>query len=190
MGADAIKLLAISGSLRRDSFNRGLLRAAQELAPAGVHVVAYDEWAHAEAFDEDLEQAPPPGAAAVRARIEAADGLLIATPEYNGSMPGALKNALDWASRPHGLSPLAGKPVAAISSSPSPFGGTWAGESLRRALSLSGAQVTETELAIGKVDQLFADGELTDTETRAQVAALVEELTESVAAGAASGLAA
>ena len=190
MRSEAIKLLALSGSLRHDSFNRGLLRAAQEVAPVGVELVPYDDWADAEPYNEDLEGSVPGGAAAVRERISEADGLLIATPEYNGGVPGALKNALDWASRPHGLSPLAGKPVAVISSSPSPFGATWAGESLRRALSLSGAQVVDGELAIGKVSELFENGELADSAARARIGRLVEELAETVAATDVSAVAA
>src|SRR5213078_3898572 len=112
-------------------------------------------------YDEDLDVDPAPEAVrALREAIAGADALLIATPEYNGSVPGALKNALDWASRPHGESALVAKPVAVISSSPSPFGATWAGEHLRRALMLSGAAVVEGELAIGKVDEKLADGTL------------------------------
>src|SRR3954451_1086361 len=190
MAADAIELLAISGSLRRDSFNRGLLRAAQELAPAGMRIEPYDEWAAAEAFDQDAEVAPPPGAARALERIRAADGLLIATPEYNGGVPGALKNALDWASRPHGLGPIAGKPVAVVSSSPSPFGATWAGEQLRRALTLSGALVVGEELAIGRVEERFSGGELADSETRAQIAELIEALAASIDAVATQAVAA
>ena len=177
-----MNVLALSGSLRRASHSRGLLRAAQEAAPAGASVELYDGWAEVPAFNQDLENAPPPLVRELRDRIAAADALMIATPEYNGSIPGALKNALDWASRPHGESVLMSKPVAVVSSSPSPFGGTWAGEHLRRALALSGAVVVERELAIGKVDQLFADGELADPETRHNLSELRDELVETAGA--------
>jgi chromate reductase len=173
-----MRVLALSGSLRRDSHNRALLRAAIELAPADVEVEVYDGWAEVPAFNEDLEDDPPASVERMRERIAAADALLIATPEYNGSIPGALKNALDWASRPHGLSALAGTPVAVVSSSPSPFGATWAGEHLRRALALSGALVVERELAIGKVDERFADGRLTDGETVTALRELLDELAQ------------
>ena len=175
-------VLALSGSLRRASYSRGLLRAAQEVAPAGASVELYDGWAEVPAYNEDLESTPPRAVEELRERIASADALLIATPEYNGSVPGALKNALDWASRPHGESALVAKPVAVVSSSPSPFGGTWAGEHLRRALALSGAVVVERELAIGKVDQLFEDGELADPETRNRLSELLHELLETAGA--------
>jgi chromate reductase, NAD(P)H dehydrogenase (quinone) len=190
MNDGPIKVLAISGSLRSDSYNRGLLRAAQELAPAGAEVDLYDGWADVPAFNEDLEADPPESVERMRARIDAADGLLIATPEYNGSVPGGLKNALDWASRPHGLSVLVAKPAAVLSSSTTPFGAAWSGEQMRRALVLSGAAVVERELAFGKVDERFAGGELADSETRAEVAGLVEELVESIAAMSPRALAA
>lgn len=180
-----MKVLALSGSLRRDSYNRGLLRAAQGLAPAGVELETYDGWAEVPAFNEDLESRPPGSVHALRERIAAADALLVATPEYNGSVPGALKNAVDWASRPRGASALAGKPVAVIGSSPSPFGATWAQEHLRRALMLSGAVLVDDELAIGRVNERFSEGELTDGEARAQIAALVEELVRMAATEAA-----
>jgi chromate reductase, NAD(P)H dehydrogenase (quinone) len=177
-----MRVLALSGSLRRDSHNRALLRAAQELAPVGVEVEVYDGWADVPAFNEDLEHDPPASVEDFREQIAEADAVLIATPEYNGSIPGALKNALDWASRPHGLSALAGKPVAVVSSSPSPFGATWAGEHLRRALALSGAVVVEQELAIGKVDQKLSGGGLTDSETRAELRDLLAELAQTASA--------
>ncbi len=106
-----MRILAISGSLRRGSYSSGLLRAAQELAPTGAEVELYQGMAGLPAYNEDLdvEGSAPEPVADLRKRIAAADALLLATPEYNGSLPGALKNALDWASRPHGSSALAAK---------------------------------------------------------------------------------
>ena len=118
----------------------------------------------------------------LRKKIAAADALLVATPEYNGSIPGALKNALDWASRPHGSSALAAKPVAVIGSSPSPFGAAWAQEALRRVLAIAGAQLLDTELTVGRVDGRFERNQLTDAGTREEVAALLGELSRFAAA--------
>jgi len=179
-----MRILAISGSLRRDSYSSGLLRAARELAAAAVEIEIYDDLAEIAAFNEDLEESVPAAVADLRERIGAADALLIATPEYNGSIPGALKNALDWASRPYGEAALVGKPVAVIGSSPSPFGAAWAQEHLRRALSLSGSVVLERELKVGRVDERFEDGELIDLGTREELRELVGELLELAAAGA------
>jgi chromate reductase len=180
-----IRVLAITGSLRRDSYNRGLLRAAQELAPAGVEVELYDGWWDVPAFNEDLEGKTPAAVERMRARIAEANAILIATPEYNGAVPGGLKNALDWASRPHGIAVLVGKAAAVVSGSTTPFGAAWAGEQLRRALTLSGAQVAERELAIGKIDERFSGRELADTETRHELAELVAEVAAMSAAEAA-----
>jgi len=185
-----MRILAISGSLRRGSYSSGLLRAAQELAPGGAEVELYDGLAEVPAFNEDLEGEPPRAVQALRERIASADGLLIATPEYNGSVPGVLKNALDWASRPHGEAPLVGNPVAVIGSSPSPFGAAWAQEHLRRALALSGSLVLERELKVGRVDGRFKDGELTDVGTREELSALLAELLELAAARQAEPVAA
>ncbi|MFN8160485.1 MAG: NADPH-dependent FMN reductase [Solirubrobacterales bacterium] len=182
-----MRILAISGSLRRGSYSSGLLRAARELAPAGVEIDTYGGLAGLPAYDEDLDAgAPPAPVAELRERIAGADALLIATPEYNGSVPGALKNALDWASRPHGLSALSAKPVGVIGSSPSPFGGAWAEESLRRVLTVAGALPLETEMTVGKVDTLFVDGELADPGTRSEIAALVAGLAGFAEAGRAA----
>ena len=177
-----MRILAISGSLRRGSYSSGLLRAARELAPAGIEIEVYEDLAEIAAFNEDLEESVPAAVADLRERIAAADALLIATPEYNGSIPGALKNALDWASRPHGEAALVGRPVAVIGSSPSPFGAAWAQEHLRRALSLSGSVVLERELKVGRVDERFEDGELIELGTREELQELVEDLIELAAA--------
>jgi chromate reductase len=173
-----LRVLGISGSLRRGSYSTGLLRAAREDAPRGIAVEPYQGLDRIPAFNQDLERDPPAPVRELNARIDAADALLIATPEYNGSVPGVLKNALDWASRPHGEAALTGKPVAVIGSSPSPFGAAWAQEHLRRALTLSGAVVLEDELKIGRVDERFAGGELTDRGTREEIADLLSSLAE------------
>jgi chromate reductase len=153
-----MRILAISGSLRRESYNRRLLLAARcQLRPAfrvdlweGLHAVP--------AFDEDREAGPtPPAVAALRGSIQVADAVLIATPEYNGSIPGALKNALDWASRPYASNGLRGKPVAVIGASPSPRGAKAAQHDLRKVLRVIGAEVVDAELAVASVHQHFDD---------------------------------
>ena len=161
-----MRVLAISGSLRRDSYNTALLRAARDLAPAGVAVELYDGLAAVPAFNEDLEADPPAPVEDLKRRIAEADALLVATPEYNGSAPGALKNALDWASRPKGSGPLVGKPAAVIGASPGAFGAKWAQEQVRRALTLSGAMAVDAPLPVARCDRRFADGRLVDDDVR------------------------
>ena len=137
------RILAISGSLRQASHNTQLLRLAQEHAPDGVEIVIWDGLAEMPAYNEDLEVDPGEAVDELRGAIAGADALLIATPEYNFGVPGALKNALDWASRPYGASPLTGLPTAVIGASPSSFMALQARGDLRRALALSGALVDD-----------------------------------------------
>ena len=137
------RILAISGSLRRESHNRLLLHLAQEHAPDGVDVVIWDGLADVPAYNEDHEVDPGPAVMALRTAIVDADALLIATPEYNFGVPGALKNALDWASRPYGASALSGIPASVMGASPSSFAASQSRGDLRRALALSGASVDE-----------------------------------------------
>ncbi len=175
-----MKILAISGSLRGASYSSGLLRAAQELAPAGSEVNIYYGLDGLPSYNEDIDgdDDVPAEVRGLREAIGGADALLIATPEYNGSVPGGLKNALDWASRPHGESALAGTPAAAIASSPSPFGGAWALDALRRVLTIAGAAVAERETTLGRVNERFSDGDLTDAGTREEIASVLSELVE------------
>jgi chromate reductase len=161
-----VRVLGISGSLRRDSHNTKLLRAAGELveaqAPAGFvlyeglkAIPPYDE-------DDDVDGGPAPVADLRRALAEA-DAILFATPEYNSSVPGQLKNAIDWASRPIATNPLRNTPVAVIGASTGMFGGVWAQAELRRVLGATGARVVEGEVAVGHAHERFDDqGRLTD----------------------------
>jgi chromate reductase len=124
--ADPISVLGFAGSLRARSYNRAALRAAVELAPAGMSIESFD-LAPIPLYNEDVKQQGfPPAVQDFRDKIRAADALLIVTPEYNHSIPGVLKNALDWASRPAGKSALSGTPVAVIGASTGMFGGVWA----------------------------------------------------------------
>ena len=178
-----MRILAISGSLRRDSQNTMLLRAAAGLLPAGVELAFYDGLKSVPPYDADDDVEPaPPEVAAVRAAVTEADAVLISTPEYNSSIPGALKNALDWASRPMATNSFRNKPVAVIGSSAGVFGAVWAQGELRKVLAAMGARVAEVEVAVGRVSEKFdADGRLVDEEIRGQLrdalATLIAEVT-------------
>ena len=181
-----MRILAISGSFRIGSHNTALARTAAALAPAGVEVELYEGLEAVPAFSQDREAVLPAPVQDLNRRIREADALLIATPEYNGSAPGALKNALDWASRPHGEAPLVGKPAAVVGASTTAFGAQWAQEQIRRALTLSGAMVIDAELAVGRADGKVVGGELIDREARDGLERVVSELVaaaEAVAAG-------
>ena len=178
-----MKILVISGSIRAGAYSATLGRATGELAPGSAEVSFYEGLGSIPAFDQDLEPGRTPEPVTdLRRRIEGTDALLLVTPEYNASIPGALKNAIDWASRPHGSSALMGRPTAIVSTAPSPFGGAWANQHLRKILTITGTPVVETELAIGKVDtKLGPDGALTDDETREAFASLLAELEQLLA---------
>lgn len=177
-----MKVLAISGSLRADSFTTRIARAAGDLVPDGVEIELYDNLEAIPNFNQDLEGSEPQAVVDLRDRIKAADALLIITPEYNATMPGGLKNAIDWASRPHGESALAGKPAAILSNSPMPFGGLWANQQVRKSFTITGTPTVEREVAIGKVDEKTDDSNrITDETARDEVIALLAELNELVA---------
>ena len=152
-------ILGIAGSLRAGSHNAQLLRLAAEELPEGVELVVFDGLAEIPAFDEDLEDLAPDAVDALKAAIAEADGILIATPEYNGSIPGALKNALDWVSRPIAESPIRRKPVAVIGASTSAFGAVWAQRELKKVLGVMGARVLDVELPVAKADRALLDAD-------------------------------
>lgn len=172
-----MRILGISGGLRQGSHNRRLLRAAGSSLPPGATLVTWDGLASLPAFDEDLEAAPPATVGELRAAVAGADALLIATPEYNASLPGALKNALDWTSRPFPGSVLKDKPVAVIGASTGLFGAVWAQAEARKVLKASGAHVIDTELPVGMADDAFgADDALNDPGLAQGLRDLLEEL--------------
>jgi len=173
-------ILAISGSLRADSHNGRLLDAAGREAPEGVRFEVWDGMRDVPHYDEDLDTPEPPaGVARLRDAIARADALLIATPEYNSSIPGSLKNAIDWASRPRAESPLRFKPVAVMGATTGSFGAVWAQAELRKVLGSAGARVVEGEVALAHAHDAFAeDGSLRDEGLREQLRDLVHLLVE------------
>ena len=163
-----MRILAVSGSLRNDSYNTKLLRAAAEAAPEGVEVELFDPAAIGDLpiYDQDLDQGAVPGSVArLRAEWDDADAILFATPEYNGSVPGGLKNAIDWASRPRLEAALTNKTVAVVAASPGQFGAMWAQADLRRILGIAGARVVGDELPVTRAHEKFDEaGRLLDGE--------------------------
>lgn len=163
-------VLGISGSLRGDSHNTRLLRAAARELPEGVELQLFEGLRDVPPYDEDADRDPAPAAVErLRRAIAGADALLIATPEYNSSIPGQLKNALDWASRPRSASPLRFKPVAVAGASTGAFGAVWAQAELRKVLGASGARVVEGDVALGHAHERFADDGALDHEVRDQL---------------------
>lgn len=179
-----VEVAAIAGSLRSASWARTLLRAAADRQPAGVRVTVWDGLEAVPLFNEDTEDPLPTGVAEMRQLIERSDALLIATPEYNRAIPGVLKNALDWASRPYGGSVLTGKPVAVIGTSPLPSGAASALSDVREVLSALRADVVEADLAIGQVHtRIDAAGGISDLELGARVTELLVNLARSARTG-------
>ncbi|MBB2200117.1 NADPH-dependent FMN reductase [Gluconacetobacter tumulisoli] len=177
-----LTILGISGSLRKGSFNTALLRAATTLAPPGMHIALYDELALLPPYDEDVRaQGFPAIVAQWRERIRQADGLLIATPEYNRSIPGVLKNAIDWASRPP-EQPFAGKPAAVIGATPGAVGTALAQYHLRQVLAAVDVTVLPgAELMVGAATAKFDEqGQLTDEPTRQHLARYLTRLRDLV----------
>jgi chromate reductase len=177
-----LRILGISGSLRPQSHNTKLLRNAEELLPADVEFELWQGLRAVPPYDEqdDVEPLPAP-VAALKDAIAEADGMLFATPEYNSSVPGQLKNALDWASRPPSNSPLRNKPVAVVGASTGAFGAVWAQAELRKVLAATGARVVDAEVAVGHADARFdGDGRLVDEAFRQELAETVDALVEAV----------
>ena len=150
-----MRVLGIAGSLRRGSLNSALLRAAAERLPAGAALIPFEQLSEIPPYDEDVEvDSVPEVVRDLREAILNADAVLIATPEYNHSIPGQLKNALDWASRPAGKSALNGKPAATIGASTGMFGAVWAQAELRKVLGAMGGRVLEAELPVAHARDL------------------------------------
>jgi chromate reductase len=153
-----MRILAISGSLRYESHNSRLLRAAAEMLPPGVELIPLDGLELVPPYNEDRDGDEAPRAVRrLREQIAAADAVLIATPEYNASVPGLLKNAVDWASRPLDENAFRRKPVLVIGASTGIFGAVWAQAELRKVLAHIGAEVADSELAVGQAHLTLSD---------------------------------
>jgi chromate reductase len=179
-----VRVLGISGSLRRDSHNTQLLRSAGELLAArGVEFELYDALKQVPPYDEDDDRFDGlPAAAHLRAAVAEADAVLFSTPEYNHSIPGQLKNAVDWLSRPVGQGAVFNKPVAVIGASTGMFGAVWAQAELRKVLAAAGARVADGEVPLGHAHTRFdEDGRLSDPNITEQVQAVVDQLIEQAA---------
>ena len=174
-------VLGIAGSLRRASYNRGLLRAARELAPTGMTIAIWDRLADLPPFDTDVEaRGDPEPVTDLKRAIAEANALLIATPEYNYGVPGILKNAIDWASRPPGSSPLIRKPVAIMGATPGQTGTARAQLQLRQAFVFTETlALLRPEVLVNRAREKFdADGNLTDDTTREFVGKLLAALVD------------
>jgi chromate reductase, NAD(P)H dehydrogenase (quinone) len=177
-----MKVLGLPGSLRVGSHNLTLLRAAAAELPSGAELVIWDRLAELPIYDPALDtDIAHPVVADLRAAIADADAVLVSTPEYNGSLPGGLKNALDWASRPFETNPLRGKPAAAMGASTGLFGAVWAQADARKVLKTIGAKVVESELPVGLAHQAFDDEGLLEDPLQAEMLRdLVEALVREV----------
>ena len=176
---NTIKVLAIAGSLRKKSYNRGLARAAQQFAPAGVTVDEF-EIGKLPLYNQDDESQPPAAVTELKAAVRAADAILFVTPEYNYSIPGALKNAIDWASRPYGDSAWEGKPVAIMGASAGTQGTGRAQYHLRQCfVFLNMYALNRPEVLIAGATQKFDEaGNLTDPKTKEYVTQLLTALAD------------
>lgn len=172
-----MRVLGISGSLRRDSHNTELLRTVATLLPSGVELELFEGLREIPPYAEDWESEAPAAVGRLRERIEAADAVLFATPEYNHSIPGGLKNALDWISRPLSESPLRDKPVAVIGASTGMFGAVWAQAELRKVAAALHARVVDREVPVPMADEIVRDAEaLESSGTNSLIVGLLAEL--------------
>ncbi|MCJ1713966.1 NADPH-dependent FMN reductase [Curtobacterium sp. VKM Ac-2922] len=182
-------VVVLVGSLRAGSINRQLAEAAIAHAPEGIDLSVYDGIVDLPFYNEDIDgDTPPEAAVAFRQAIADADGILLITPEYNGTIPAVLKNALDWASRPFGSSPISGKPLAVIGSAFGQYGGVWAHDDARKAAGIAGAAVLEdVKVAIPQSVVRFAE---THPREDAEVTEQLQQTLDAIAAAAAERVAA
>lgn len=171
--AEKLKVLGFVGSLRAASLNADLFQVAGALLPRDAEMTRWNSLAELPHYSEDLDVAgaEPPAAIDLRSAVDGAAALVFVTPEYNGGVPSALKNVVDWISRPAGAGAVKGKPVAVIGASTGGFGGVWAQAELRKSLGIAGARVLDTEFAVPRAAEAFesrdstitlADGEMGD----------------------------
>jgi NAD(P)H-dependent FMN reductase len=184
----SVRILALVGSLRAGSHNRQLAEAAVKLAPEGAEVEVFEGLADIPFYNEDIDVADslPAAAAKLREAAQAADAFLIFSPEYNGTIPAVLKNAIDWLSRPYGASTFGGKPVAVIGTAYGQYGGVWAQDEARKAVGIAGGKVIEDiKLSIpGSVVRFAETHPADDAEVAAQLTEVVARLHGNVAVAA------
>jgi chromate reductase, NAD(P)H dehydrogenase (quinone) len=176
-----MKILGLAGSLRAGSHSERLLAAAASQLPAGVELTRWDGLRDVPPYDQDVDGSETTAAVeSLREAIRDADALLIVTPEYNASVPGVLKNAIDWASRPRATTALQSKPVAVVSHSPGQFGGLWAADDLKRILKITGARPLEASVSVPQIDVVLPDGALAldDEDLHEALVGLVAELAD------------
>lgn len=183
-----VRILALVGSLRAGSHNRQLAEAAVKHAPEGVDLTLYEGLAEIPFYNEDIdvEGAVPEAAARLRAAAAATDAFLLFSPEYNGTIPAVLKNAIDWLSRPHGAAALTGKPVAVVGTAYGQYGGVWAQDEARKAAGIAGASVlTDVKLSIPSSVIRFAETHpADDSEVVEGLTKVIQELCKATAAAA------
>ena len=174
-----LKILGVVGSLRKGSYNKALMRTAMKLLPEGVTMDVFD-LAEIPPFNQDLERTPPKIVSEFKSKIRASDAILFVSPEYNYSIPGVLKNAIDWASRPHGDNAFDGKPVAVMSASIGRLGGARMQYHLRQVfVYLNMYPINHPEFMLPNAADYFdEDGNLTDKETGKRIQELIEALAE------------
>lgn len=181
-----MRVLAVSGSLRHDSANTRLLRALTEDAPAEVEIELWEGLRSVPPYDQDIDgddvdrhvRVYRHGAEMFKHAVAGADAVIFSTPEYNSSIPGALKNALDWASRPLATNPFRNKPVAVVGASAGMFGAVWAQAELRKVLGAMGARVVGGDVPVGHALERFDEAGRLDDEVREQLLAQLELLVE------------
>ncbi|MFE5187968.1 NADPH-dependent FMN reductase [Streptomyces sp. NPDC056628] len=176
----SVRILALVGSLRAGSHNRQLAEAAVKLAPEGAEVVLFEGLADIPFYNEDIdvEGSVPATAAKLREAAQAADGFLLFSPEYNGTIPAVLKNAIDWLSRPYGAGAFDGKPVAVVGTAFGQYGGVWAQDEARKAVGIAGGKVLEdAKLSIpGSVTRFAETHPADDAEVAAQLAEVIAQI--------------
>ncbi|MEO9327332.1 NAD(P)H-dependent oxidoreductase [Gordonia aurantiaca] len=185
MSDRTVELVALVGSLRAASINRQLAQVAADNAPEGVRVTIVDDLGSLPFYSEDIdvEGRLDPAVTALREKVGAADAVLIATPEYNGSIPAALKNAIDWLSRPYGNGALSGTPVAVLSAALGQYGGQWTREDTRKAVGVAGGKAIE-EADLGLQIPALPEGGLTHPTIVEKVVASVSRLVDEVTVSA------
>lgn len=183
MAAQDYKVLGIGGSLRKGSHNSSLLDSASRVLPADAEYEKLDVEVlrNLPHYDEDLdtEDLSNPWVDKLRTSVADADALLFVTPEYNAGLPSFIKNAVDWVSRPRETAAIKGKPSAAISASTAQYGGVWAQDQLRKAITIAGGRVIDAEFAVAKAHEVIAEhGDVLHSEREEELAAILETLVE------------